>query len=90
MVEGHKHVQELQAFHPLSETEVQKVIKKLHTKSYELDHIPTYIVKNHLDFFPKPYTHIANLSLVNSPFAHIWKCDSKTSNKKAGCGYDEN
>ena len=64
VVESHYHVKELQAFHPLSETEVCKVIKKLQTESYELDLFPTYIVKNHLDYFIKPYTHIVNLSLV--------------------------
>ena len=64
VVESHHHVKELQAFHPLSETEVGMVIKKLQTKSCELDHIPTYIVKNHLDYFIQPYTHIVNLSLV--------------------------
>ena len=33
VVESHDLVEELQAFHPLSETEVCKVIKKLQTKS---------------------------------------------------------
>ena len=74
VVESHSHVKELQAFCPLSETEVHKVIKKLQTKSCELDHISTYIVKNHLDYFIKPYIHIVNLSLVNGKFADTWKC----------------
>ena len=68
VVESHDHVKELQACCPLSETEVHKVIKKLQTKSCELDHIPTYIVKHHLDYFIKPYTHVVNLSLVNGKF----------------------
>ena len=74
VVESHDHVKELQAFHPLSETEVHKVIKKLQTKSCGLGHSPTYIVKNHLDYFIKPYTHIDNLPLVNGKFADTWKC----------------
>ena len=74
MVESHDYVKELQAFHPLSETEVHNVIKKLQKKSCELDHIPTYIVKNHLDYFIKSYMHIVNLPLVNGEFADTWKC----------------
>ena len=74
MVQSHDHVKELQAFHPLSETEVHKVIKKLQTKSCDLDHIPTYTVKYNLDYFIKPYTHIVNFSLFNGKFADTWKC----------------
>ena len=91
VVESHEHVKELQAFYPLSETEIHKVINKLQTKSCELDHIPTYLMKNHLDYFIKPYIHIGNLSLVNGKSGDTWKCAiSKASNKKAGCRYDEN
>ena len=74
MVESHNHVKELQAFSPLSETEVHKIIKKLQTKSCELDCNPKYIVKNHLDYIIKPYTHTVNLSLVNGKFVDTLKC----------------
>ena len=72
VVESYDHVKELQAFLPLSETEVHMVIKKLQTKSCELDQIPKYLVKNQLDYFVKPYTPIFNLSLVNGKFGDTW------------------
>ena len=53
---------ELSNFAVISESDIRTGISKLETKSWELDIIPTHIVKNYLDTFISALTHIVNLS----------------------------
>ena len=52
---------------------VCKAVLKLHSKSCELDIIPTKLVKAHLDYFIDAYTKIVNLSLKTGEFYDDWK-----------------
>ena len=50
-----------------------KAVLKLHSKSCELDIIPTKLVKAHLDYFIDAYTKIVNLLLKAAEFYDDWK-----------------
>ena len=54
---------ELNIFNPVAEDEVTKSIKKLATKSCELDSIPTKLLKEIIDILITPITEFINLSL---------------------------
>ena len=58
----------------ISELDIRIILLTLKTKSCELDEIPTSIIKNNLDYFIKPLTHISSLSLQGGQFDSSWKC----------------
>ena len=60
-------------FKPMDKNIVCKAVLKLHSKSCELDIIPTKLVKAHLDYFIHAYTKIVNLSLKTGEFYDDWK-----------------
>ena len=64
----------LENFKAISELEIRNILLNLQTKSFELDRIPTSIIKNNLDNFIKPLMHISNLSLQWGQFDSSWKC----------------
>ena len=45
-------------FNPMDNNFVHKAVSKLHSKSCELDIIPTKLVKAHLDYFIDAYTKL--------------------------------
>ena len=63
----------LAKFAALTEGEVRKVIASLNTKSFELDPIPTHILKEMLDPVLPLITKIVNLSLKTGTFSQDWK-----------------
>ena len=52
---------------------VHMAVLKLHSKSCELNIIPTKLVKAHLGYFIETYTKIVNLSLKTGEFYDDWK-----------------
>ena len=64
---------ELFNLEPASEDEVRKIIMKSASKSYDLDPIPTNILKALLDILIKPITAIINLSLESGTFPLSFK-----------------
>ena len=63
----------LSKFNVLDKSHVVKTLVKLQTKSFELDVIPTMILKEIMDFLIGPITRIVNISLSKGQFASEWK-----------------
>ena len=59
----------LSRFEPTTSTEVQKIIKSMPSKQCQLDPIPTWVIKLHLDNLAPIITKIINTSLENG-FVH--------------------
>ena len=53
----------LSKFRPLSTDEIRNLSQKMQIKSYELDYLPTHILKHYMDSFIPILTMIVNLSL---------------------------
>ena len=60
-------------FKPMDNNFVHKAVSKSHSKSCELDIIPTKLVKAHLDYFIDACTKIVNFSLKTGQFYDEWK-----------------
>ena len=60
-------------FKPMDNNFVVKAVSKLHSKSCELEIIPTKLVIAHLDYIIDAYTAIVNLSLKTGEFYDEWK-----------------
>ena len=70
---------------PMDNNFVCKAVLKPHSKSHELDKIPTKLVKAHLDYFIDAYTKIVSLLLKTGEFYDDWKSALlRPSQKKKG------
>jgi hypothetical protein len=59
---------------PVTETEVEQVIKGLKNNSPAgFDEIPTFLVKQCLCYFVKPFVHISNVSFQTGIFPDMMK-----------------
>ena len=65
--------QTLGEFEPLMEDEVSKVIMSMASKLFEIDPVPTNLLKEILPQVIKPITKIINISLELGVFASQWK-----------------
>ena len=63
----------LDIFSPASEDEVRKVIMSSPSKHCDMDPIPTWILKDHIDLLLSTITRIVNLSLETSTFPSQFK-----------------
>ena len=63
----------LAEFEPLSENKVKNIINKLGTKSYELDIIPTSLLKKCLSGLLPSVTKVVNISLSTGTFSENYK-----------------
>ena len=63
----------LYAFHPVSEDEVQKLVRQSAKKSCPLDPAPTSLVVSCLDVLLPVITRIINCSLTSGDFPECWK-----------------
>ena len=63
----------MNSFTSIEKSTVMKLILKLQTKSCELDELPTYFIKEHLDSFIDILTKIVNKFLMDGVFAIRWK-----------------
>ena len=63
----------LRRFSPMTETEAKKVINSMHSKSCELDPIPTNLLKLLIDKCLPHITEIVNVSLTTGKFSEKWK-----------------
>ena len=61
------------SFTPWSEDEITKIIKNVAPKHYELDPVPTWLLKEILPFVISPITNIINVSLEHGIFTRQWK-----------------
>ena len=68
-----REVESFSNFRPMTEDEVSTIIHKMASKSYELDPIPTTLLKEILPSIIKPITQIVNTSLTEGIFAKSWK-----------------
>ena len=66
----HQNVDQLKKFQPLTEQEVLKIIGKMACISYEIDPIPTTLLKKVLPSVIGPITSIVNNSITTDIFAH--------------------
>ena len=64
---------ELHCFRLLSEKEIHKIITSSPTKTCDLDPIPTFLLKQHLDILITPITSLVNLSLQSGTFPSDFK-----------------
>ena len=60
-------------FQKVTQDQVAKCVQKSVTKSYHLDHIPTSLLKNHLDVMVPVLQHIINMSLTDGHFSNELK-----------------
>ena len=63
----------LKKFEPTTGDEVTKIIKKMKTKSCELDFLPTLLLKEALPYVINTITSIMNVSLEQGVFPDSWK-----------------
>ena len=63
----------LNCFHEISKEELVKLVNSLHTKSCELDPLPTWFIKENLEEFLDVLLKLVNTSLTNSEFILDWK-----------------
>ena len=61
------------AFEPLSASEVTKIIFGMKTKTFEMDPIPTKLLKEIIPSVIEPITNIVNTSLQQGIFSKHWK-----------------
>ena len=74
-------------FDPMDKNFVCKAVLKPHSKSCELDIIPTKLIKAHLGYFIDAYTKIVNLSLKTGEFYDNYKSALlRPLQKKKGIG----
>ena len=63
----------LKTFAPLTPSPVTNLIAKMQTRSWELDPIPTHVLKQMLPVIISTITHIINTSLNHACFYKEWK-----------------
>ena len=63
----------LEFFHPTTEDEIRKLVMSSPSKHCNLDPIPTWILKYHIDILLPAITNIVNLSLESSIFPQLFK-----------------
>ena len=63
----------MNVFERASENEIKKLILSSSSKSCDLDHIPSSVLKNCLDILITPITDIINISMETSTFPQNFK-----------------
>ena len=63
----------LQHFTPASEEEIKKILKKSSSATCELDQMPTYLLKEHVDTLAPIITKMVNSSLETGAFPTAFK-----------------
>ena len=63
----------LNSFREISQEELVKLVNSLHTKSCELDPLPTWFIKENLEQFFDVLLKLVNTSLTNDEFILDWK-----------------
>ena len=65
------NVEKLNTFEVLSLADLKSVITSMQCKTFELDLLPTPILKSCLDVLLTPILHIANLSLLSGRLSFL-------------------
>ena len=68
-----KDVPKLSRFTPVMESKVELIVKSMKSKTCELDHMPTTLLKDLLQVVFPTITRIVNLSLSKGQFHTSWK-----------------
>ena len=71
--ESNPNIPTLERFEPASVVEIRKLITSSPSKSCDIDPIPTWLLKKHLNVLSTPITKIVNLSLHNAAFHQRFK-----------------
>ena len=69
----HKEIPTLSQFDPMTTEEVTRLISSMATKSWELDAIPTSVLKQITPSIVHTITKIINISLTQGIFTEEWK-----------------
>ena len=83
-------VSNFSVFEPVTVTAVHNIIVKLKNKSSRFDFIPTVLLKDCVQFFATPITHLVNLSFMQSIFPEQLKTGCvRPILKKSGLGIND-